>query len=775
MNTDIIQAPLHGGNRGGMHAGRPATRPPVPAIALLVALLLANPAHAVDPPHLVNACAGCHLSHGALGQNLTTVAGNANLCASCHVAGGSAAATPFASADQALSWPGLAAGVSAAGTSHRWDSGIAGHTVFLGGASPASAGTVAPAGLYTGAFARTYTITISATGNVGIARFDWTSTSPAGSGASILTDPSVLLSDGLRAAFQNGTNAADVAFRVGDVWRLYVRAGLSLSTNADLAQAMTNGVTCSTCHNEHSQACEPFDAAAPAYGGSGTGEGRHNLRYDNNTDQLCAECHLTHAVTNATFGSHPVGVSVANTALYRVPSGLPMDKTAGSMRCSTCHAIHYSASTDGTLLRVTNPASLCVACHTLANTNTPAAHLNTGSLAMLWPGGQYGSLFPARTAAGDRGSCGNCHYVHGWPDTNQPALRYPSLLVDREENLCFTCHDVRGPAATDVRTVFQKTATHPATAYSGRHRADEGADPAAFGASNRHAECVDCHNPHQLRTGNTPSGTFSYRMLGVSRVRVSNGAAGTAPTYTFVPATDTNLTGLAEYQVCFKCHSGWTTLPTGATDLGIVFNPANESAHPLQGAGRNGSSYMAASLAGGTGLPHLTTNSVLTCSDCHNSDDIPRTVSLVSGYTGTVVTGPHGAGVTNADFSNKLLRAPYRTATLRTYNQTDFAFCYICHSSAPFNTEGTDPRSDTRFRFHGRHMTSYRASCKDCHNDVHGTKLALKPGNRNYAQLVNFAATVTPRSTTQPTWTRTATGGSCTLTCHTEGHSGESY
>lgn len=764
-----------GGGNGQRREPRPSQHPRALGLILALVLALAGTSQAVDPPHLVNACAGCHMTHSSLGQNLTSRAGNANLCTSCHVAGGSAFTTPFADADQAMGWLLTSIRVLPAGTSHRWDSGIAGRAVFSGGAPVRSTGTLTPTGVYTGAFTRSYTITISASGNVSVARFDWTATAPVASRTGVLTGPTVPLSDGLSVAFQNSTNAADVSFRVGDIWRLYVVAGLSLSTNAVIALAMTNGVTCSACHDEHSQAREPFDSSAPAYGGSGTGNGRHNLRFDNNTDQFCVECHRPHDATNAVSGTHPVGVSVTSALFYRVPAGLPMDKTTGKMRCSTCHAVHYSASTDGTLLRTTNSMSLCVACHTLANTATPASHLNATSSATLWPGGQYGSILPARSATGDRGSCGNCHFVHGWPSTNAPSVRYPSLLVDREENLCFTCHDAGGPAATDLRAVFQKAAVHPTTNYVGRHQPDEGNNPAAFGTANRHAECVDCHNPHQARTGYAPSGGMPYKLLGVSRLRVANGAAGAAPTYTFVPASDTNLTGIAEYQVCYKCHSGWTTLPTGATDLGVVFNPANESFHPMGAAGRNTSTYMANSLLLGTGLPHLTTTSVLTCSDCHNSDQIPTTVSLVSTYTGTVPSGPHGAARTSANFSSKILRAPYRTATSVSYKQADFAFCYICHSPAPFGTTSSSARTDTRFRYHGRHMASWGSSCKDCHNDVHGTKLALKANNRNYAQLVNFAATVTPRSTTQPTWNRTATGGNCTLTCHGEGHSSEGY
>ena len=98
---------------------------------LPAALLLIVPvAGALDPPHDVSwaiDCSSCHTTHNSAGGSLTTVGGNGNLCLSCHVLGGLAAAFPFVDADQAFPAPGLPPGTSASGSSHRWDSGAAGH------------------------------------------------------------------------------------------------------------------------------------------------------------------------------------------------------------------------------------------------------------------------------------------------------------------------------------------------------------------------------------------------------------------------------------------------------------------------------------------------------------------------------------------------------------------------------------------------------------------------------------------------------------------------
>ena len=158
---------------------------PVRAVALAAALLFGAPARAVDPPHLTAAaCASCHMAHLNAGLDLTTVAGNANLCLSCHAPGGSASSRAFVSGDQALSWPGLPAGTNAAGTSHRWDANAAGHLVSLGGATTPSTGTIVPSGVYTGAYAKTYTLQIVISGAVGAARFNWSATTPGGGSGS---------------------------------------------------------------------------------------------------------------------------------------------------------------------------------------------------------------------------------------------------------------------------------------------------------------------------------------------------------------------------------------------------------------------------------------------------------------------------------------------------------------------------------------------------------------------------------------------------------------
>lgn len=141
------------------------------------------------------------------------------------------------------------------------------------------------------------------------------------------------------------------------------------------------------------------------------------------------------------------------------------------------------------MLRLTNSLSLCVDCHTLADTTTPGAHCARTNTATLWPGGQYGSTFPQRTNQNDRGTCVNCHHPHGWPDSANTATHYAKLLVDADENLCFTCHDSDGPAIKRVKSDFDLTYRHPVL----------NTDP--LRQTGRTVECRDCHNTHRAVAG----------------------------------------------------------------------------------------------------------------------------------------------------------------------------------------------------------------------------------------------------------------------------------
>lgn len=729
--------------------------------ALLLFLLHPAILGATDLPHTDgDLCASCHMVHNALGGPwLNVLKGNTNLCQSCHLPGGAASGMALLQADQALPGPGLPVGSSPVGTSHRWDSSAAGHVGFAGGSAAPSTGTLKSTGAFTGPYAKTYTLVITTSGNVGTATFNWTATTPGGgNGTNVTTGANITLDEGIAVTFADGTG---ISFQQNDRWQIFVRPGLRQPVNPAVLQKLVDGqMMCSTCHNPHSQQKSPFDPNAPPYVVGG-GAGRHYQIADNSADQVCLDCHASRNVSNAAGGSHPVGVPIPADATHKAPALLPLGSATGNVLCQTCHEVHFSPSNDGSLARLTDRRALCTDCHTLADTTTPARHLNP-TLSALWPGGQYGTTFPAITNAALRGACENCHQPHGWPVATAPSTAYPKLLVDHEENLCFTCHDTNGPAATNVQTDFTKLRHHPVLDSEQ--------------AAGRGVECSSCHNPHKAIAGSHTYATTAN----LSRNLVSNvlrGADGVAfnytgltnfqtvpaGAYTYIPKS----TGATyEYQICFKCHTGYAwgagTPPNGLSPNGSVatpvetdaaqeFSPMNKSGHPIMTGLNNypNSTTPKPLAAAALKAPWNTNmgNQTMMCSDCHNTD-----------ASSPAAQGPHGSayqfmlrGPNAANWPNVVLSTGYSTSWCanchnnsagmpHTHEQHRVRRCYECHIVIPHGgklsrliADGDSPNMPARYAYNNNpslvQTTGYtkrttgnytKSNCgAKCHLDAH--------------------------------------------------------
>ncbi len=731
----------------------------VRAAVLVAAMFSGGSVRAIDPPHLTaSVCGSCHIPHFS-NADLTSVAGNANLCMSCHLAGGAAASSAFVSADQALPWPGLPTGTNAVGTSHRWDANAAGHLVSLGGATTPSTGGIIPSGVYTGAFSKTYTLQIATSGVVGTALFNWTATAPGGgSGASLLTGTNVLLDSGVSLTFVDGTN---VSFQIGDRWNLFVRSDLRNPTNAILLTYTTNGVaTCSACHDEHSEVVPPFDPAALAYTGPGTGTNRHFMRLTNNFNQLCNDCHAARAVTNAVAGSHPVEIYFVADAKHKLPTRLPLEAGSTNLGCLTCHQIHHGPDADGKLLRLVSSVALCNDCHTLSD--TASAHFAVTNSATLWPGGKFGSLMPARTDLGDRGTCLNCHATHGWPtNAANPSMHYEHLLADFQENFCYTCHGTNGPAAKQVYADFQKTYRHPVL------------NSDALRHTGRSVECDDCHNSHKAKAGShnyTNTATaFRNTVTNAPSLIGMDGVAFNSSGLTNFQTVATNLfayipksTGITnDYQICFKCHSSyfWKTgtppngnSPNGTatnpamTDVAQEFSPKNLSGHPITTGLNNYPNSKAPKALGAAQLrPPWNVNvgtQTMLCSDCHDS--------TTTNYVASASQGPHGSA------NQFILRGPNAA---NWPNVTTFAtsWCANCHNDLTLTMSG-----------HANHHSA--GGCNTCHVVIpHGSKMSRLMADQDGTMPARYALNSSKTTTTVKitSYTKSTGGNYSTSNCRT--------
>lgn len=407
-------------------------------------------------------------------------------------------------------------------------------------------------------------------------------------------------------------------------------------------------------------------------------------------------------------------------------------------RCHTAHAEGQPAPQPKALIGP-NDNQLCDRCHTTAwaggsyaGTWLYAGSAHGSSRVMVWPGPDP----PARIEADAAGKCVNCHDPHGREDAGG---RIPRLANAREEKLCLTCHDGH-PAATDIRADLQKPFRHPASDYAGRHEGPGESLPEQFGVTplvRRHAECEDCHDPHVLRQDPAlgPSGiAASTTTLGVSRVAVLNGPAGSPPAYAFLAGRDTLTPPVAEYQLCFKCHSSWTTQPAGQTDLARVLNPANPSYHPVEATGRNPGVSAAAF------VPGWSASSLTRCGDCHGSD------------FGTT-RGPHGS------IHRHILRRPYVDSPAAR-EMTQDELCFACHShdvyanplapelvlaASRFNPPATS-------RGHAGHVGTDRVPCYACH---------VSHGSTVQPHLI-----ATGRNPGIVSYMQTPMGGTCAPSCH---------
>ncbi|HHO47890.1 MAG TPA: hypothetical protein ENN06_05490 [Desulfobacteraceae bacterium] len=305
-----------------------------------------------------------------------------------------------------------------------------------------------------------------------------------------------------------------------------------------------------------------------------------------------------------------------------------------------------------------------------------------------------------------RGNCAHSHEQHasidGASSGGKPVLVFNddtgtsspgALSTAASRTLCSDCHD-GDPVSPNVVEQLEKAYAHPTYQEYNNHTMSklEMRDGGMVfrpeqNGGRRHAECVDCHEPHTLSYWNDVipnpfpgSSTHTYRpgmidsrnnnlVSGVLRgtwgVRHTNepfwGAMNGVTFEPFVEVESRHDAGtgdpvpMREYNICYKCHSYYAlnepdgvlalTGPSGQliTDQAMEFSKNNRSVHPV----REGLLYQTASIAKGlapasSGFgdqcePPWTNygEQTMYCSDCHGTDNET---------TGTgAAKGPHGS------------------------------------------------------------------------------------------------------------------------------------
>ena len=463
---------------------------------------------------------------------------------------------------------------------------------------------------------------------------------------------------------------------------------------------------------------------------------------------------------------HPVGIEYNATINIAFGSGsrtieLISSPTSTDMKlyrisakdyveCSSCHDPHIDTGyAKQKFLRDTDGANLAAK---ISNTCS-ACHSKTG-----WTGSIHQTAANAYSDANvnttfDAGTitslvCMNCHRTH-------KGLGTPYLLRQAEETTCFqgasslttetACHGSSATATTNrIQTVITRTYKHPTTTISGKHTDLDvlyptgGTPVGSLGldwSNAKHAECVDCHNPHKAK--NTPArvGTAAWYPTTVDNTSnqtaksgALTGVTGVQPTWPAIWTVPTTFTtqesSTYEYQICFKCHSYWalrdgdgiTTYTTASgvtvTDQAMEFNPNNKSAHPVVVTLNNQTgSYAPKPLTTAQmSSPWATNvgNQTMYCSDCHGTDN------EASGDP----KGPHGSSYKYMlKGTGKYWPTKSDGSTLWTLNTTDAnnsqLFCKNCH-----------PIYDGSWKNSAHSGMSTRGTyCVNCHMAVpHGSK-----------------------------------------------------
>jgi len=486
-----------------------------------------------------------------------------------------------------------------------------------------------------------------------------------------------------------------------------------------VVKLINGNVECGSCHNPHVQ---NIDASGQF------------LVIDNSQSALCLACHST-VPTGTGMGLNTVPAATPKTAPARAGSSgvaIVRQNPLGEWR-NSIHAIAPNRVTDRTLES-----------YQLAR--------RIGGRAML------GSYTTVR-----KNGCLSCHTTHNaTPD---------SLLRAPDDQACINCHNGGSNVSPAAPNVFSEMASPKvghsfATAKtSGSHSVHE----SELLNQNRHATCVDCHNPHatkQVGLNFAAAPAIRGSQEGVAGISATDGQS------VVYPAKN-------QYENCLRCHGASTGKASNSAVFGYLpirtvsaadplnvfpqFNSTSASSHPVmhdrsspfpQPSLRLSMLNLDGSKTGrGMGVRIL-------CTDCHNSDDNRE-------FGGTGPNGPHGSKYFHIlerryDMSQSAmpgqpitnLNIPPNLSTVGNY-----ALCAKCHDLANIV-------SNASFTEHARHIND-GFSCSTCHT-AHG--MTSQAGMFVGERMVNFDLNVVAPNGTAPISYRRVTN-SCSLTCHGHPHS----
>ncbi len=483
----------------------------------------------------------------------------------------------------------------------------------------------------------------------------------------------------------------------------------SKGQTADLTGAikLINGnIECTSCHNPHVQAKDPF--------------AKYFLAKDSSNGAMCLACHdpnrSLQGQTNplAGWGS---SVHATNSATVQ---NLPYP-TMSANACFSCHTDHNAAGASW-LLRGAGD-QVCLNCHTsgMSGAITVASanpFLRTGAAA--------------------------------------PALAGPVKAM-ASLNIAAEYAKIGHPVSTGLAQTKIQVTPHKRDAVT--------ASPNASTTTG----CVDCHEPHAIGTGGATAAVMAPALRAAQKavwgVSEKDGVTIVRPAqYQF--QTCLRCHGPNSRPVAKASKYGYSAmrLVSAGNSQNVIpqFGASATSSHPVF-------RPRTSSLPQPSLLPNMlnldgatqgrTMGAQIYCTDCHNSDDNRE-------FGGTGPTGPHGSKwghILERRYEMSQAVAPGQVIT-NLYPNPDltangpYALCGKCHNL-------TNILQNASFSKHALHINA-GFSCSTCHS-AHG--VGNSSSNPSGQRLISFDSNVVAPNAGVPV-SYNQGPDTCTLTCHNAAH-----
>jgi Doubled CXXCH motif (Paired_CXXCH_1) len=495
------------------------------------------------------------------------------------------------------------------------------------------------------------------------------------------------------------------------------------STGNPAVQLISGNVQCNSCHNPHVQYIDPVQGDF--------------LVMNNTNSAMCLACHVSQpggisAIRAPSASANVTGNTSANAGIGRstLSQYNPFTAWRQSIHATAAHRLAKGAKAIGPYSIVSENG--CLSCHTSHNA----------------PGGP--SLL------------------------NGPIPKVPNMDAATQD--CIGCHNGGPSLSPTILNIFAEYAKtgHPVPMGSNQHSTNE----SAVLNNNRHATCVDCHNPHAaLATSSFASTAIRGSENGTIGVSASDGVTEVSP------AAD-------QYEICLRCHgtsSGKQVLPVygyaplraspGGDPLNLIpeFSTQARSSHPVMRESKSALpqpsllKYML-NLDGRTQGRPITAR--ILCTDCHNSDDNRE-------FGGTGPNGPHGSRFSHIlerryEFSQVAPGLPPAAGPGSAIQNLlppivdpsaggPYSLCAKCHDLSNI-------LSNASFSKHALHINA-GFSCSVCHT-AHG--VGSTSSNVSGERMVNFDLKVVGENATSSYFRSPISynrgTSTCTLTCHNFSH-----